>query len=68
MAGKAFVYQKINNLYSEIAVGKEKKNVYEYLNIHPTDLAGGIFKVSNSFGKKIINLERSKKYDGVNCD
>ncbi len=50
-------------------MGKDKKKVYEYSSkLKNCDLAGGIFKVSNSYGKKIIAKDGFKASDGVKYD
>ena len=69
LVGRGFVYEKINDVYCEFSIGKDKKKVYEYSHkIKPNDLAGGIFKVTNIFGKKLMTIDKSKPFDGVKPD
>jgi hypothetical protein len=50
-------------------VGKDRKKVYEYSGkLKSNDLAGGVFKVTNSFGKRLLSMDRSKPYEGVKFD
>lgn len=37
------------------------------MKIKPTDIVGGIFKVSNSFGQKVL-MNHGKSFDGVKFD
>ncbi|CAM6000186.1 unnamed protein product [Sphagnum balticum] len=66
ITGKGFFYEKVNDLYCEISAGKDKKKVYEsFQKLRAPDLIGGIFKVTNSFGKKVISMDMTKNFDGV---
>lgn len=67
--GRGFVYEKTNNIYCEWSVGKDKKKVYEYSHkLKNCDLAGGVFKVTPTFGKKLLSADRSKPFEGVKFD
>jgi hypothetical protein len=69
LIGRGFVYEKVNDIYCEYAVGKDKKKVYEYSSkVKSNDLTGGIFKVTNGFGKKLMAMDRSKAFEGVKPD
>lgn len=59
----------MNDIYCEFSIGKDKKKVYEYsTKVKPNDLTGGIFKVTNSFGKKLLSMDRNKAFEGVKPD
>jgi hypothetical protein len=69
LVGRGFVYEKVNDVYCEYSIGKDKKKVYEYSHkIKPNDLTGGIFKVTNTFGKKLMAMDRSKAFEGIKPD
>lgn len=69
LVGRGFIYEKTNDIYCEYSIGKDKKKVYEYSSKMKTnDLGGGIFKVTNHFGKKLLNMDRSKTFEGVKFD
>jgi hypothetical protein len=63
LASRGFVYEKTNNIYCEISIGKDKKKVYEYNSkLKNSDLAGGIFKVTPAFGKRLYAMDRNKPF------
>lgn len=69
LTGRGFVYEKTNDIYCQFSVGKDKKKVYQYSSkLKNCDLAGGIFKVSNTFGKKLLARDASKTFEGVKYD
>jgi hypothetical protein len=69
LTGRGFVYEKVNDIYCEFSIGKDKKKVYEYNpKLKANDLGGGIFKVTNSFGKKLLAMDRNKSFEGVKFD
>ena len=66
---KGFVYEMTNDIYLEFSIGKDKKKVYEYpQKITEHDLAGGVYKVTHNFGKKLMSRGWGKKFDGVKAD
>ena len=69
LVSKGFVYETTNDIYLEFSIGKEKKKVYQYpYKITEHDLAGGVYKVTHSFGKKLMTKGWGKKFDGVKPD
>ena len=63
-AGKMFIYEKKNHLWSEISYGKEKKKVYPFKNgkMKLTNIVGGIYKVTEKFGQSFLNCEVKRKF------
>jgi hypothetical protein len=46
-----------------LSVGKQKKKLYEYpYKLKSSDLAGGIFKVTNEYAVKILNTDKKKEF------
>ena len=69
LAGRAFVYERTNDLYCEVSFGKQKKKIYEYpQKLKANDVAGGVFKVTNLYGKKLLTMDKNKAFEGVKLD
>ena len=64
ICGKMFIYERTNNLWTEISFGKEKKKIYTFKNgkIKPANLVGGIYEVNPSFGERFLKCEVKKKF------
>lgn len=66
LAHKCYIYEKNNNLFCEVSIGKDKKRVYETTQkLGPADLSGGIFRVSGEFGDKVLAQTGKKVFDGL---
>ena len=67
--GKTFIHERTNNIFIEYAAGAEKKKIYQAEGKpKPSYYYGGIFTVTEGFGKKFKECENKKKFNGLKTD
>lgn len=66
VTNRGFIFEKKSCLFCQFSIGKDKKRVYE---VKPkmkfADLAGGIFRVKDDFGDKVIACPKPKTFEGL---
>jgi hypothetical protein len=66
LVGRSYIIERSRNVYLEYSIGKDRKKMYEYpTKLKPADLAGGIFRVTPACTSKLMNLDKTKAFDGI---
>lgn len=69
LAGKGYVVDQTDCLFTEVSFGKDKKRVYEAKQkVNDANLYGGVFKVKPQFVAKVMALNSKKSFDGVKAE
>lgn len=69
LVGRSYIIERTRNVYLEYSIGKDRKKMYEYpAKLKPSDLAGGIFRVTPACTTKLLNLDKAKSFDGIRAE
>lgn len=64
--GKGYVVERSKLLYGEMSTGKDKKHIYPAnRKIKPSELFGGVFRVSPDFIAKYVSCKHKHKFEGL---